>query len=90
MYLILVAVTVVMVMWMVVVMAMDYCCVISGSHFQIVLKTVKHKHKQNSTTVTAHQAKQLRGTTKEKKQDQVNHLGLGSSVWTKRLKSHEL
>ena len=41
MYLILVAVTVVMVMWMVVVMAMDYCCVISGSHFQIVLKTVE-------------------------------------------------
>ena len=40
MYLILVAVTVVMVMWMVVVMAMDYCCVISSSHFQIVLKTV--------------------------------------------------
>ena len=40
MYLILVAVTVVMVMWMVVVMAMDYCCVISGSHFQIVFKTL--------------------------------------------------
>ena len=40
MYLILVAVTVVMVMWMVVVMAMDYCCLTSGSHFQIVLKPI--------------------------------------------------
>ena len=38
----------------------------------------------------SNQAKYLIITKKVKKPDQVNHLGLDNSDWTKRVKSYEL